>query len=166
MSNALITIIVLIVILALHVYICIKNPSKNRLTGIFRFLLGLVLLIVLVVFAVREYGPRGNNPIFSDAGRGGNEGDDTRQTSKGTASDTNGKVIIEIFVSGFEVSVDGVAYDCSGGDYGELDTVLSGLGGDRYKVKVIDHYGVSGVYHHVNGVLEGLGIDAEEVIQN
>ncbi len=166
MSNALITIIVLVVILALHVYICIKNPSRNRLTGIFRFLLGLVLLIVLVVFAVREYGPRGNNPIFSDAGRGENEGEDTRQTTKGGERDTSGKEVIEVVVSGFEVTVAGNVYDCSGEDYVGLDAVLSELGGNSYKVKVIDRYGVAKVCHHVSDVLAGLGIDAEVIIQD
>ena len=88
-----------VVLLALLFYVSMKNPAKNRLTKIIRFILAVILLVVFFVYAVKEFGPRGRNPIFSDAGRGENTGEDTVQTSPGQELVPKGQEIIDIVIS-------------------------------------------------------------------
>ena len=164
MDKALITLIILIVVLTLLIYISIRNPAKNPLTRLIRIILFLGLVIAIVIIAVKEFGPNVKNPIFSEAGRGENEGKDEKQSSDGAASpEQNGTVHIEVTVKGFEVSIGGAVFDCSGGDLSEVDKALgdSATGGRTFRL--IDDYAVSSVYHHVYELLSSKGATVEEV---
>ena len=163
MDNALITLLILVVILALLIYVSIRNPAKNPLTRLIRIILFLALVITIIVIAVREYGPNGRNPIFSEAGRGENEGEDEKQSSPDKKSGSGSTVYAEVYVRGFEVTVNGYTYDCSGGDHSEIDAALTGLVKSGDKFRVVDDYAVSSVYHHVVGILEQQGASIEEI---
>ena len=162
MDNALIALIILIVILALLIYVSVKNPSKNPLTRLIRIILFLGLVIAIVIIAVRQYGPNGKNPIFSEAGRGENEGQDDKQTSLGTSADNSGTVYVEVTVNGFEVSFNGAVYDCSSG-FETADAALNEIADAGRAFRLIDDYAVSAVYHHVRDLLAGRGASVEEI---
>ena len=90
MKNTVIVLIILVVLLALVIYLSLKNPAKNRLTKLIRALIILALLIAIVVISVKEFGPKGRNPIFSESGRGENTGTDDKQTyDEATGSEQN-----------------------------------------------------------------------------
>ncbi len=152
-----------VVLLALLFYVSMKNPAKNRLTKIIRFLLAVILLIVFFVYGMKEFGPRGNNPIFSKAGRGENEGEDTQQTSKGQELSVSGREILEIVIDGFSVNLAGENYDCSDNEFDTLDERLTTYATGGYSFRIVADYGVASVYHHVNELLNGLGAKVETV---
>ena len=150
-----------VVLLALLFYVSMKNPAKNRLTRIIRFLLALILLIVFFVYGMKEFGPRGNNPIFSDAGRGENEGEDTRQTSKGQEQSVSGREILEIEIDGFKVNLAGEEFDCTDSKFDTLDEKLTAYANGGYSFRIVADYAVASVYHHVNELLNELGAKTE-----
>jgi hypothetical protein len=164
MDKPLITLIILIVILTLLIYVSVRNPAKNPLTRMIRIILFLGLVIAIVIIAVKEYGPNGKNPIFSEAGRGEHEGQDDKQTSPGTSADHGGVVYVEVTVRGFEVTVGETVYDCSDGDYESADAVLKEYASTGRAFRLIDDYAVSSVYHHVREVLSSNGASVEEVV--
>lgn len=164
MDKPLITLIILIVILTLLIYVSVRNPAKNPLTRLIRIVLFLGLVIAIVIIAVKEYGPNGKNPIFSEAGRGEHEGQDDKQTSPGAKTEQGGVVYVEVTVRGFEVSIGDAAYDCSGGSFESADAALKELAEAGRAFRLIDDYAVSSVYHHVREVLSSKGASVEEVV--
>ena len=163
MSKTLIILIVLILALALLIYISMKNPSRNRMTKIVRAVLFLVLLITIIVIGMKEYGPNGRNPIFSEAGRGENEGTDTQQTSAGSNASEGSQITADIVVHGMTVDIAGVKYDCSDGDYEELDSALLAYCDSGYAFRLADDYASSAVYHHLLDRLKALNAKVVEV---
>ncbi len=164
MDKALITLIILVVVLTLLIYVSVRNPSKNPLTRLIRIILFLGLVIAIVIIAVKEYGPNGKNPIFSEAGRGEHEGEDEKQSSDGAASpEQSGTVYVEVTVRGFEVCIGEMVFDCSGGDLSEVDKILKDSADSGRAFRLIDDYAVSSVYHHVHELLSLKGASVEEV---
>lgn len=150
-----------VVLLALLFYVSMKNPAKNRLTKIIRFILAVILLVVFFVYAVKEFGPRGRNPIFSDAGRGENTGEDTVQTSPGQELVPKGQEIIDIVITGFEVDIAGTVYSAENDGMGAIEEILSTYNTGGYKFRVNGDYAVASVFHRISEYLAGIGAEAE-----
>ena len=165
MNKALIILIILIVILALLIYVSVRHPSKTPLTRLIRMIMFLGLVIAIVIIAVREYGPNGRNPMFSEAGEGDNEGSDDKQTVPGIDSNEGSIVYVEVIVQGFEVTLNGVTYDCSGDSIGNADEALKDYAKAGRKFRVNGDYAVSSIYHHVMDVLSSEGVFPEDTTQ-
>ncbi|MBO4505764.1 MAG: hypothetical protein J5712_05335 [Lachnospiraceae bacterium] len=164
MDKPLITLIILVVMLTLLIYVSVRNPAKNPLTRLIRIILFLGLVIAIVIIAVKEYGPNGKNPIFSEAGRGEHEGQDDKQTSPGVSAEQGGVVYVEVTVRGFEVSIGDTVYDCSNGRYESADAALQECVDAGRAFRLIDDYAVSSFYHHVREILSSKGAYIEEVV--
>ena len=163
MDKPLITLIILIVMLTLLIYVSVRNPAKNPLTRLIRIILFLGLVIAIVIIAVKEYGPNGKNPIFSEVGRGEHEGQDDKQSSPGASAEQGGVVYVEVTVKSFEVSFNGASYDCSDGSFEKADAALKEMTEGGRAFRLIDDYAVSSVYHHVKDLLAGEGASVEEI---
>lgn len=163
MDGELIGLIIVAALLVMFVFIFIKNPSKTKSAKFARGTIILILLVVLGVLLVKQYGPNGNNPVFSEAGRGDNEGRDTQESTAGGQVDSGEDDRIDFVVRGRTVEVNGNSYDCEGGNYTALDEMVKQSDFTGYKVFLSDDYAVSSVYHHVKELLENKGVVFEAI---
>ena len=155
-----------VVLLALLFYVSMKNPARNRLTKIIRFVLAVILLVIFFVYAVKEFGPRGNNPIFSDAGRGENTGEDIVQTSPGQELTSKGQEIIDIVITGFEVDIAGTVYSAEDDGIKAIEEILGTYNAGGYRFWVNGDYAVSSVFHQISEYLAWIGAEAEYIELN
>ena len=163
MDGYVVGLILIAVALALCVYVFVKRPSRpGTAQRLLRFLFVAALLVAACVLLVLEFGPNGRNSLLSEAGRGENEGSDTRQTVEEQLSGGEGKDI-SCVVSGTVINIGGMSFDCAEGSYTEFDRYIADTDFDGYEVRLVDNYAVSAVYHHAAEFMQLCGIEFEEV---
>lgn len=142
---------------------CFKYPAKSRSARRLRFLLIAGTLGVFLICAVLEYGPRGKNSVFDQAGEGENLGSDSQQTYPGSPGQSMENIYITVSKSTVEIG--GRSFEKESGYAGceeFLQTRLNGGG----QVIVRDNYAASAAYHYVTELLEKKGVAyLEETIE-
>lgn len=155
MSGTLLLMIICIIVLLLWIRMCFKYPAPKSTRRV-RGLVTAALLIVIVLCAVREFGPRGNNSIFAKPGVGENQGTDDKQTygqgQSGTAIEGDFVIVVKgktVVVADREYTVD------ENGE--ELAEYLRRSNLKNKDVVLVDDYAMSDTYHYVEHLLEENG---------
>lgn len=139
-------------------YISIRYPAKAKSSRRIRLLIGMLALGVFLVVGIRQFGPRGKNPLFSQAGVGTGTGADDRQTWE---NGNKGELIrqnFDVTVKGDKIELDGKTYHWTKERTDGFEEYLQTHFAKESTAYVKDDFAVSGAWYYVINTLKRCGM--------
>lgn len=157
--------IVCILLLLFIVRSSFKYPAKTKSAARIRGLVIVILIGIIVVCAIRQFGPRGKNSLFAKPGEGTETGSDLQQSYANGLTGQKDTDNLQIVVSQNTVEINGKHFSGKKGEYDGLEDYLRKAVQGVGTVYVKDDFAVSGTYHYVIGLLEKYEVDYVEETQ-